>query len=177
VNMDEHLVSALIGAAVVSLGWIVTYFLQRRTKATEERQAFLRRQVEEFYSPLLALVRQKLYVQQVQDTRMKNVPGGSDWVRALQFFHDNHIVPTMVAIAQLLTTKSYLAIDWPASFDEFLEHEAKSVALYQLWRNTGMPGEIETIPWPQQFEADVQSRKSFLETRLKKLYESGASVR
>jgi hypothetical protein len=175
--MDDHLSSALIGAAVVSMGWIVTYILQQHSKAKEEKQAFLRRQVEEFYSPLLTLVRQKLYVQQVQDERIKRIPGGPDWVRALQFFEDSHIVPTMVAIANLLTTKSYLAVDWPRSFDEFLEHEAKSVALYQFWRNTGMPGEIETIPWPQQLEGDIRATKSILEARLKKLYETGALIR
>jgi hypothetical protein len=175
--MEEHVLPALIGAMVASIGWIVTYFLQQRSKSNEERQAFLRRQVEEFYSPLLALVRQKQYVQQVQDERMKTMPGGPDWVSALHFFEDNHIVPTMVEISRLLTTKSYLAVTWPLSFDEYLEHEAKSVALYQLWRNTGIPGEIDIRPWPAQLEEDVRSSKEALEGRLKRLYESGASIR
>jgi hypothetical protein len=177
VVVDDHLLSALIGAAVASIGWIVTYFLQQRSKATAERQAFLRRQVEEFYSPLLALVKQKIYVQQVQDERMGKVPGGPDWVRALQFFEDNHTVPIMLEIAKLLTTKSYLAVEWPASFDEYLEHEAKSVALYQFWRNTGMAGDIETIPWPPKLEEDIRHAKAALESRLKQIYEAGASVR
>jgi hypothetical protein len=175
--MDDHIVSALIGAAVVCVGWVVSYILQQRSKATQERQAFLRRQVEEFYSPLLALVRQKIYVQQVQDERMSKVAGGPDWVRALQFFEDNHTIPIMLEIAKVLTTKSYLAVEWPPSFDEYLEHEAKSVALYQFWRHTGMPGDIETIPWPSKLEEDVRISKSLLESRLKQLYETGASVR
>lgn len=101
---------------------------------------------------------------------MASIPSGDAWVKTLRFFEDNHIVPPMTAIGQLLRTKSYLAVDWPDSFDRYLEHEAKSVALYQLWRNTEIPGDVETIPWPEHLEADIKSRKSELESRLRKLY-------
>lgn len=168
--MNEHILSALIGAVVATLGWVVTYFQQQWSKGKEQKREFLRRQVEEFYAPLLALVQHKLFVQQVQDQRMASIPSGDPWVKALRFFEDNHIVPTMSAIGQLLRTKSYLAVDWPESFDKYLEHEAKSVALYQLWRNTDIPGDVVTIPWPEHLEEDVKVRKSELERRLRRLY-------
>jgi hypothetical protein len=50
--MEERILLALFGAIVASIGWIVTYVLQRKSKANEERRAFLRRQVEESYSSL-----------------------------------------------------------------------------------------------------------------------------
>jgi hypothetical protein len=168
--MNNNVLSALIGAAVATLGWVVTYFQQQWSQRKEEQRDFLRRQVEEFYAPLLALVQQKLFVQQAQDERMKTVPGGDAWVKTLRFFQDNQIVPIMSAIAQLLRTKSYLAFDWPESFEKYLEHEAKSVALYQLWRNTDIPGDVVTIPWPEKLAGDVKERKTRLEERLRKLY-------
>ena len=172
--MNQQVAAALIGAVVATLGWIVTYWLQQHAKRREERRAFLHRQVEEFYSPLLALVQQKIYVQDVQDRRMATVPGGPDWVRALRFFQDKHIVPTLEKIAAILRTKSYLSVDWPSSFDAFLEHEAKSVALYQLWRDTDIPGDIQTIPWPGSLENDIKVRKATLESELRSLHGNGS---
>jgi hypothetical protein len=102
---------------------------------------------------------------------MAKTPGGDNWVKTLRFFQDNFTIPVMQSIAQLLRTKSYLAVDGPASFDEFLEHEAKSVALYQFWRTTDIPGDVETLPWPKSLEEDVKTQKSRLEERFRKLYE------
>jgi hypothetical protein len=61
----------------------------------------------------------------------------------------------------------YLAIDWPESFDKYLIHEAKSVALYKLWRNTGHEGGIDTEPWPIAFEQDIRMRKEELENKFR----------
>ena len=52
--VDDKLQSALIGAGVASIGWFVTFFQQQYAKSREERRAFLKKQVEEFYEPLLA---------------------------------------------------------------------------------------------------------------------------
>ena len=168
--MNQQVLPALIGAVVATLGWVVTYFQQQWSKGKEQKRGFLRQQVEEFYGPLLALIQQKLYVQQVQDQRMATIPGGDQWVKTLRFFEDTHIVPTMTAIGQLLRTKSYLAVDWPENFDKYLEHEAKSIALYGLWRSTDIPGEVSIVSWPAQFEEDVKVRKLELEKRLRRLY-------
>ena len=168
--MNATVVAAIIGAGVATLGWIVAFFQQQWIKQRAEKEAFMRRQLEEFYAPLLALVQQKIYVQQVQDARMATIPGGDEWMKTLRFFEDTFTVPAMQSIAQLLRTKSYLAADWPPSFDLYLEHEAKSVALYQLWRNTDIPGEVRTIPWPESLEEDVKSRKSALDEQLREIY-------
>jgi hypothetical protein len=169
VTIDEKLLSALIGAGVASLGWVVTFFQQQFVKSREERKEFLRRQVEEFYDPLLALIQKKLHVQAVQDQRLIDETGAA-WVTILQHFEDNFTVPLMQQIGELLRAKPYLAIDWPASFDQYLRHESQSVALYQLWRKTGIPGQIETEPWPSTLEGDVKNRKERLELELKKSY-------
>ena len=165
--MNGEVWAAIIGAGVVAIGWVVTYVQQQSAKAKENEEAFLRRQLEEFYAPLLALIQQKIFVQQVEDARMKTVPGGESWVKTLRFFEDTFIVPVMQSIAQLLRTKSYLAVDWPPSFDQYLEHEAKSVALYQLWRDTDIPGEVDVIPWPTSLEEDVRTRKARLDELLR----------
>jgi hypothetical protein len=167
--MDEKLLSAVIGAGVATLGWVVTYFQQQFAKAREERKVFMKRQVEEFYDPLFALVQKKIHVQAMQDRRLINETGAA-WVTILQHFEDNYTVPLMQQIGELLRTKPYLAADWPESFEQYLRHESQSVALYQLWRKTSIPGQIETEPWPSTLECDVRVRKDSLEEELRKSY-------
>jgi len=163
------IIPALIGAGAVGLGWVVTYLLQQHAKSLEERRTFLIKQMEEFYYPLLALVQKKIDVQAMQDQRLAHETGVA-WVSILQHFEDNYTVPLMQEIGELLRTKPYLAIDWPPSFDQYLHHESQSIPLYELWRKTGIPGEIETVPWPPTIEDDIKVRKNLLEDQLKRLY-------
>jgi len=170
VMMDDKVLSALIGASVVGAGWFVTYFQQQWAKRREERIAFMRKQLEEFYTPFLALVQKKIHVQQIEDKRLEGLweQNSPDWNIIFTYFEDNHIVPLMQQIGDLLRTRSYLAVDWPVSFDQYLRHEAQSVALYQLWRKTERPGIINTEPWPKDLEEDVRVRKEQLEKELRK---------
>ena len=167
--MDDKVLSALIGAAVVGVGWFVTFFQQQWAKRREERRAFSRKQLEEFYTPLLALVQKKIHIQQIQDKRLEGrwEKLGDDWFPIFTYFMDNHTVPLMQQIGGLLRTRPYLALDWPASFDQYLRFEAQSVALYLLWRNTGKPGDIDTGQWPATLEEDVRVRKERLEKELR----------
>jgi hypothetical protein len=165
----NQIVAALIGAGAVGLGWVVTYLLQQHAKSVEQRRVFLMKQMEEFYYPLLALVQKKIDVQTMQDQRLAH-ENGEHWVTILQHFEDNYTVPLMKQIGELLRTKPYLAIDWPPSFDQYLHHESQSIPLYQLWRQTGIPGQIETAPWPRTLESDIKDRKNLLEDKLKRLY-------
>lgn len=164
-----QIVAALIGACAVGVGWLVTYLLQQHAKSLEQRRMFLIKQMEEFYYPLLALVQKKVDVQIMQDQRLANETG-PPWVTILQHFQDNYTVPLMRQIGDLLRTKPYLAVDWPPSFDQYLHHESQSIPLYELWRRTSIPGQINTVPWPQTLEEDVKARKNMLEEELKKLY-------
>jgi hypothetical protein len=164
-----QIIAALIGAGAVGLGWLVTFLLQQHSKLVEQRRAFLIRQMEEFYYPLLALVQKKIDVQEMQDKRLAHETGTA-WVTILQHFEDNYTVPLMKKIGELLRTKPYLAIDWPPSFDQYLHHESQSIPLYDLWRKTGIPGQIETVAWPLTIEDDIRARKNLLEDQLKKLY-------
>jgi len=170
-----QIIAALIGASAVGLGWLVTFLLQQHSKSLEQRRMFLIRQMEEFYYPLLALVQKKIDVQTMQDQRLAH-ESGTSWVTIFQHFEDNYTVPLMLQIGELLRTKPYLAIDWPPSFDQYLHHESQSVPLYDLWRKTGIPGEIETVRWPPTIEDDIKARKNLLETQLKRLYKIGPPV-
>jgi hypothetical protein len=163
------LASTLVGAGSASLGWVFSFFAQQYAKRREERKEFLRNQVQEFYEPLLALVQKKQYVQAMQDVRIQGETGDT-WVAILEHFEDNFIVPIMQQIAELLRAKSYFSLDWPRSFDQFLRHESQSIALYQLWRRTRIPGRIETDPWPAELESDIKVRKERLEEKLRKSY-------
>jgi hypothetical protein len=167
--MDDKVLSALIGAGVVGVGWFVTFFQQQWAKRREERMAFLRRQLEEFYTPLFALVQKKIHIQQIQDKRLEGGPEKlvDDWFPIFTYLEDNHLVPLMQQIGDLLRSRPYLALDWPTSFDKYLRHEAQSVALYLLWRKTGKPGMINTEPWPKTLEEDVRIRKEQLENELR----------
>jgi hypothetical protein len=68
------LITALVGSAIVVLGWFVTnyYTVKRETAAREvaTRLKFLERQIEEFYGPLFSLTRQ---IEDAQEVRRKLV--------------------------------------------------------------------------------------------------------
>ena len=168
--MDGNLLGALIGGGVVAVGWFVTNLLNQSAKAKSEKAAFLRRQVEEFYCPLLALVQEKIALQKIQDAQLEG-ESGDIWCHILMHFQDGFLVPIMREIGNILRSKPYLAAEWPPSFDQFLELQAQSIALYLLWRGNDhrIEGKIKTVPWPPSLEEDIHSMKLKLEAEYRKL--------
>src|SRR5437870_4750988 len=133
-NVQAALIGAAVAGTVSMIGWLVSYYQQERVRQLESRRAFLRRQIEEFYAPMFALVQRKNWIQAMQDQRTQmsvDDHGGSfsdEWARILKFFSDAHILPLRSKIAEYLQTKSFLMEEKPNSFQQFLQHDAESSA-------------------------------------------------
>jgi hypothetical protein len=136
---------------------------------------FKRKQIEEFYSPLLFLVQRKNWIQKQQDQRMqlsleKHGGPNDEWAEILRRFSDDYILPLRAEIAEYFKTKSFLMEEEPASFIQFLRHDAESRPLYTLWRKEkGIDGIIPAVDWPEQLEEDIQRTKERLECELREL--------
>lgn len=135
---------------------------------------FKRKQIEEFYSPLLFLVRRKNWIQKQQDDRMQlslEIHGGQnpEWADILRSFSDDYILPLRAEIAEYFKTRSFLMEEEPESFSQFLRHDAESRPLYTLWNRRGIDGIIKAVDWPEELEADIRRTKERLERELRDL--------
>jgi hypothetical protein len=135
---------------------------------------FKRKQIEEFYSPLLFLVQRKNWIQKQQDERMDlsvNMHGGPnpEWAEILRAFSDDYILPLRTEIAEYFKAKSFLREEEPESFIQFLQHDAESRPLYTLWNKKQIDGIIKAEDWPEKLEKDIRDTKERLERELREL--------
>lgn len=143
---------------------------------------FKRKQIEEFYSPLLFLVQRKNWIQKQQDERMQlsfEKHGGQnpEWAKILKSFSDDYIFPLRAEIAEHFKTKSFLMEEEPESFIQFLRHDAESRPLYTLWSKNDIDGIIKAVDWPEKLEEDVRCTKERLERELRDLLGLPATAR
>jgi hypothetical protein len=143
---------------------------------------FKRKQIEEFYSPLLFLVQRKNWIQKQQDERMQlslEKHGGQnpEWAKILKSFSDDYILPLRAEIAEYFKTKSFLMEEEPESFIQFLRHDAESRPLYTLWSKKEIDGIVRAVDWPEKLEEDIQRTKERLEGELRDLLNIPAIAR
>jgi hypothetical protein len=135
---------------------------------------FKRKQIEEFYSPLLFLVQRKNWIQKQQDDRMQlsletHHGQNPEWANILKSFSDDYILPLRAEIAEYFKTKSFLMEEEPESFAQFLRHDAESRPLYTLWSKREIDGVIKAVDWPERLEEDIRRSKERLEREVREL--------
>jgi hypothetical protein len=135
---------------------------------------FKRKQIEEFYSPLLFLVQRKNWIQAQQDRRMQlslERHGGQnpEWANILKAFSEDYILPIRAEIAEYFKTKSFLMEEEPESFNQFLRHDAENRPLHTLWSKKEIDGVIDAVDWPDKLEEDIRRTKERLERELRDL--------
>jgi hypothetical protein len=143
---------------------------------------FKRKQIEEFYGPLLFLIQRKNWIQKQQDERMSlsfQRHGGQtpEWATILRAFSDDYILPLRAEIAEYFKTKSFLMEEEPESFVQFLRHDAESRPLYTLWKEKQIDGIIPAVEWPPALETDIRRTKERLEGELRELLRLPAITR
>jgi len=148
----------------------------------QARFDFKRKQIEEFYSPLLFLVQRKNWIQKQQDKRMDlsfKKHGGQtpEWAEILRAFRDDYVLPLRADIAEVLKSKAFLMEEEPASFAKFLQHDAQDRPLYTLWNKKQIDGIVDAQDWPEDFEEDIRRTKERLEGELRELLKLPAIVR
>ncbi len=173
--MNTQLLSALIGAVVGGLitvtGWFINYSLSRRkedeTRRKQAAQHHLERQIEELYGPLWSLIQQSKAVYNVACQRLPAGPsgrpdpgrfGGQD-TQIWHYFVETYFLPINAQIAELIRSKVYLLESGqvPASFQDYMQHQAQFHVLHHLWKDKQVDSSNVTGGgWPAQFNVDVE---------------------
>ena len=172
-NVQAALIGAAVAGTVTMVGWVTTHYLQERVRRLEARRTFLRRQIEEFYAPLLGLVQTRNWLQDMQDKRVQkyldehNNERTPEWAKIFSFFQEEYTFPAMVKIAEFLQQKSFLMEEHPKSFEQAVRHAVESHALFSLWRKAQIEGQLDAHPWPETLEADIRRTKERLEQELR----------
>jgi hypothetical protein len=135
----------------------------RRDAAVLRDQTTLRhlqRQIEELYSPLLALLQTEDEIYKLMLERI-----GHDWKAPAAptiwtHFMERHFLPLNRQITELIRTRIYL-IDTdqiPASFRKFMAHHTQTEALHELWKEKKIDSwqTVKMTEWPDEFGRDVE---------------------
>jgi hypothetical protein len=158
--MDEKLWSAIIGAGVVVLGWIVTDFLARRRGEESKRKeiaiGYIESQIKELYGPLLGLIE---YSEDVYNVAKSLLPGpmndkrkdfppkfSPEEIKTWGFFVESYFIQIHMKIRELLAAKTHLlvGIDLPACIHNFLNYAAHLECRHNLYLKYG----IDTSRFP-----------------------------
>jgi hypothetical protein len=149
--------------------------LSKKYSLWQKQRDFKRKQIEEFYSPLLFLVQRNNFIQSRCYERLQiseKEHGGKrteEWVEILKFFMDGYILPLRDDIAERFKTKSFLMEEEPESFTQFLQHDAENRPLAKLWSEKKIDGIITAADWPEKLEDDIRRTKERLERELREL--------
>jgi hypothetical protein len=170
-NIAPALVGAVVGGLITMIGWFVNYSFGKRKdielKQREARLNYTREQIEELYSPLWGLAEQSRIVRDVAARRLPSRPDGRlDRSRftdedndIYMFFNEKYFLPINAQISELLRKKVYLLKDgkFPESFKGYLEHQALSESLYQLWKEKRISSkQVEGKGYPPEFNHDIK---------------------
>lgn|SRR3989442_6092198 len=131
----------------------------------------LQRQIEELYSPLLALIQHSHLVYGVAAKKLPRLgkasrcPARQEETVMWRYFVEEYFLPLNKEMADLIRSKIYL-IDTdhiPESFLQFLEHQSQFDCLHRLWKDlTISSDEIGGRGWPTNFNQDVENTLSKL---------------
>ena len=177
--MEPVVVVALITAAVTALGWLVTSSLSRqreeRKAKLEANLAFVERQLEELYGPLVALMYEGRQIfQELLRTLGRNhvftgdQPLSKDEQRTWVYWAEKSFLPRNKLIRDLLTSKPHLVEgkDFPKSYITFLQHQSSWAIHHQRWLDQAVTYQWHApVNWPTDFEQDVIQTFKALKTR------------
>src|SRR3954451_18913685 len=131
------LIAAVLSAAVISIGWIVTHFSTRwreiearkvasaqaaRTRHIELLLNHYQRQIEEFYVPLYSHIRLIWNIRKIQNRFVTGLPDKRGIIdRTLD---SKYFSPLHEGIIEIFKTKLFLieGADIPNSFTDYLAH-------------------------------------------------------
>jgi hypothetical protein len=159
---------AIIGFFITVGGWFVNSYLTKRQDTAKARAEFIQRQIEELYGPLYGLIVETDVIFRIELQRQRSKPAGdSSHVVANRYFIETYYNPLNIEMVELIRRKMHLLVGGklPESFERLMEHASSGMALYGLWRDRGIDSSpVKGIPWPDQFERDVRTALSGLQT-------------
>jgi hypothetical protein len=169
--MATEVVATLIGGGITVIGWFILNRLDRRMEdrkmAIELRIAYAARQIEEFYGPLLNLMRQVFVLYAIQQalTTARNGNGepclSKDQAsKVLDHLQNNGFIPLHTCINDILKSKMHLihGSQVPKSIGQYLRHSLQEREQRRLWNEK----EIDTTflkgkPFPLGLYNDIKA--------------------
>jgi hypothetical protein len=129
----------------------------------------LQRQIEELYSPLLALIQTAGEIYKLMLKRIGHDWDAPDASTIWEHFTERHFLPLNRQMAEVIRTKIHLidADEIPASFRQFMAHHTQTEALHDLWKEKKIDSMKATkvAPWPDDFGRDVEASLAGLRQR------------
>jgi hypothetical protein len=164
-----------IGALLLVAGFLLNRVLERfkneqalqseyELRRDQAALKHLERQIAELYSPLLGLIEQSRLIYDVACRKLPRLGEKKKGKAAKQegevwrYFTETYFLPLNRLMAELIRTKIDLidSDDIPASFQEFLEHQAQLECLHKLWQDRAIRSdEVPGKGWPKEFEPSV----------------------
>jgi hypothetical protein len=167
----------VIGLIALAAGFYVSKLLEKY-KAQQARWKelellrdttalrYLQRQIEELYSPVVALIdhSQQIYniaAQKVPSVHLRlQAPTSDQEGEIWRYFVEQYFLPLNKQMAEIVRTKIYLLDrgEMPESFKAFLEHQVQYECLHKLWKEKGVPSDnIVGAGWPNDFAIDTRA--------------------
>jgi hypothetical protein len=165
--------AAVLGAALTVIGWGITHIYlsihDANTRREIARLEYLRKRIEEFYGPLIGIIRQTFLVYEIatqilpidNNRQIKQIGFQGKDIDAWRFLQENYFFPLNAEAVSLLKTKGYLiGAQIPDSFERVLRHATQFECLYRLWSATGIDNsqKVKGLEWPGEFEGEVLER-------------------
>jgi hypothetical protein len=190
IQVLSALIGALVAGIVTTVGWFANYYLSRKSETKTHRmetsQQHLERQIEELYGPLWGLIQQSEAVYAVACQRLPSINSKINQAEFNEqeseiwsYLKDTFFLPINFQIAELLRTKVYLieSGELPASFKDFLIHQAQFEVLHRLWKDKEIDStQVRGTGWPSLFNQDVaQSLGKLRKQYREQLLQTGSS--
>lgn len=167
--MNQAIVVALIAGTVTAIGWLVNYVSLKRgdrhKQALAARLAFVDRQLQHLYGPLVFLMHEgtsafsdlvetlgRSYV--FMDDREISEEDLELWL----FWVDNDLMPRNAAIQSLLASQSHLIAGsaMPQSYISFIEHYNSWRVSHLRWKEKSIRYSWRSkVNWPDDFEQEI----------------------
>jgi hypothetical protein len=175
-----------IGVVVLVAAFVLNRLLERykmrqaREKELEILQitaarGYVQRQLEELYSPLVALIQRSQEIYNIAVSKLPSLsgrpPATNDEAEVWRWFIENYFLPINKQIGELIRSKIHLLENGvlPESFAQFVRHETQYECLHRLWKERQVTSdEIVGVGWPKTIHNDVETAL----LRLRRYHES-----
>jgi positive regulator of sigma E activity len=149
--VEANIISALIAAAVVVSGWFVASELARRREDRTKRLQLTieqaEKQVTEFYSPLVFLIKRLDAIYRIKTGMIDAVPAKNALIEEVAY--KDYFLPTHQEISTILKTKIHLLEGSviPSSLLAYIEHfTSENLALRLMQENIDVWSQVRRFP-------------------------------
>jgi hypothetical protein len=164
-----------IGIVVLVAAFVLNRLLERyKTLQAREKElallqitterAYVQRQLEELYSPLMALIQQSQEIYNIAASKLPSLsgrpPANKDEAEVWRWFVETYFLSINKQIGDIIRTKIYLLENGvlPESFTQFWRHETQYECLHRLWKDKQVSSdEIVGVGWPKTIQNDVET--------------------